>query len=582
MSPAAAQSPLRHDPRTAEVAAVEPVTLPPHRAEELLATLRAGEKVLALYHQGLGYAALTDDALILLGGETPTRVERPLTILRPAYGARQRVDVSVKGRRVAVWGSRIDASGGLVQRAGNPATGSLAGDPRTAVVAADETLSLSDDHRNVLLGELEPGEDVRALYHCGWGYAALTRNGLVLLRGLVAPKAVRAPKPLRILRRTYGILNSVDLLIDGKPYKLHGSKIDPKGDRLQRMGDLLPADSPLRPHGRARFLTWIRRHPVLMSLAVVGALFAGSGAVSGGGHATARGGTDSVLDVPDFKGAELTAAVADARRHPWVSVSAVDASSDLRRVDLTTSGWRVCFQTPSRDESVRPSRRFLTLYAVPEQELCPTQLLGPRRIVMPDLIGRRFDDALRVLGDLDVAHTATWHAHTNRRLYDDRDLDDWRVCRQQPEPESEVSAWTQVDLWLIDPDTPCAQPSPSPKPKPKPKPKPNPNPEPESRPRPQPQYGSTASGGTTGGSTGGGSSRSGSSTSGGSSTTSGGTSGGSSSTSGGTTGGTGSRPGTQFGQYCSPVGATATTTDGRPAKCFMGRDGQARWGYNSG
>lgn len=28
--------------------------------------------------------------------------------------------------------------------------------------------------------------------------------------------------------------------------------------------------------------------------------------------------------------------------------------------------------------------------------------------------------------------------------------------------------------------------------------------------------------------------------------------------------------------------STATTVDGRPAKCFMGKDGQARWGYNSG
>jgi hypothetical protein len=37
-----------------------------------------------------------------------------------------------------------------------------------------------------------------------------------------------------------------------------------------------------------------------------------------------------------------------------------------------------------------------------------------------------------------------------------------------------------------------------------------------------------------------------------------------------------------FGQYCAPVGATADMFDGRPGKCFMGRDGIARWGYNSG
>ncbi|WP_407656860.1 hypothetical protein [Lentzea atacamensis] len=40
--------------------------------------------------------------------------------------------------------------------------------------------------------------------------------------------------------------------------------------------------------------------------------------------------------------------------------------------------------------------------------------------------------------------------------------------------------------------------------------------------------------------------------------------------------------GVQFGQYCSPVGATTRTSDGRPAKCYMGKDGKARWGYHHG
>ncbi|WP_326818472.1 hypothetical protein OIE61_37690 [Streptomyces sp. NBC_01762] len=79
---------------------------------------------------------------------------------------------------------------------------------------------------------------------------------------------------------------------------------------------------------------------------------------------------------------------------------------------------------------------------------------------------------------------------------------------------------------------------------------------------------------TTGGSTGGGST-------GGSSSTGGGTTGaGSSGSSGG--GGSSSQEGARFGQSCSPVGATATTVDGRPAKCCMGKDGLARWGYYSG
>lgn len=39
--------------------------------------------------------------------------------------------------------------------------------------------------------------------------------------------------------------------------------------------------------------------------------------------------------------------------------------------------------------------------------------------------------------------------------------------------------------------------------------------------------------------------------------------------------------GVQFGYACSPVGALGITGDGRPAKCFMGKDGRARWGYDS-
>ncbi|MFG2197093.1 hypothetical protein [Streptomyces sp. NPDC048639] len=37
----------------------------------------------------------------------------------------------------------------------------------------------------------------------------------------------------------------------------------------------------------------------------------------------------------------------------------------------------------------------------------------------------------------------------------------------------------------------------------------------------------------------------------------------------------------QFGYACSPAGALGTAEDGRPAKCFMGKDGRARWGYDS-
>ncbi|WP_272264073.1 hypothetical protein [Streptomyces xanthophaeus] len=45
--------------------------------------------------------------------------------------------------------------------------------------------------------------------------------------------------------------------------------------------------------------------------------------------------------------------------------------------------------------------------------------------------------------------------------------------------------------------------------------------------------------------------------------------------------GTGPRDGIQFGYACSPVGVLGNAQDGRPAKCFMGKDGRARWGYDS-
>ncbi|MHB9855907.1 PASTA domain-containing protein [Streptomyces krungchingensis] len=577
MSPTAAQRLLRNDPRTADVAARETVALPLRKAEALLHTLRAGETVLALYHQGLGYAALTEKALVLLGGDAPTRVPRPLTILRTAYGAQRRVDLSVTGRRITVWGSQLDASGELVQHAGELVPGSLAADPRTATAAADENISLPDDHKKVLLAELEPDEVVRSLYHCGWGYAALTDRGLILLRPLLTPKASRAPKPLRIQRRAHGLLDRVDIVVDGTVRRLHGSKIDPKGELLEAVGQVLPADAPVRSNSKARSVTWLRRHPVLLAAVVAGTLVAGLSSVSNGHDDPARAGADTARAVPDFSGASVTTAVADARAHAWLKVSVADASSAFRPVKNTGSGWRVCFQTPSREETVRPSVRTLTLYAVPKQEVCPTHLLGPRRVAMPDLVGKSLDEADRALEALDLDHPAMRHAYTGKRLDNgSHDLDQWQVCRQQPEPGTEVLVSTQVGLWLIDPDAPCTRPSPEPTPKPEPKPKPKPKP----KPRPEPSHDSTAGGSTTGGGTSGGSSGSGGATGGG--TTGGGsTGGGSSSTSGGTTGGSGSQSGIRFGQYCSPVGATATTADGRPAKCYMGKDGRARWGYDS-
>lgn len=442
----------------------------------------------------------------------------------------------------------------------------LAKDRRTAEVAAGESISLSDEQAKVLLGELGPKEDVRALYHNGLGCAALTGSGLILLHNLLKPKAVRVPAPLRILRRTHGVFNSVAVLVHGQPHKLWGSKLDPKGESLMAMGEILPPDSPLRPGRGVRLATWPTRHPFLVSAAALGILVAALGPDFGEKSPSAgekkevvAQKPESALAVPDFKGTSLAIAAESAGLYPWQAVTAADASSAHRPVVITTTGWQVCFQSPSHNETVRPMARTLTLYAVPEQEKCPTRLHGPRRVIMPDLVGDRADDASSTLEDLGFDSTTYFHAHTGKHMDDGlQGRTDWRVCRQQPDPGTEVASGARISLWLIGPGDPCTKPSPKPKPQPKPKPKP----------RPQPSYGTTSGGGSTGG---------------GSTGTSGGgsRSGGSSTGSGGSTSG-GGQAGIQFGQFCSPVGAVATTIDGRPAKCFRGRDGRARWGYNSG
>ncbi|GAA2656786.1 hypothetical protein [Streptomyces vastus] len=43
----------------------------------------------------------------------------------------------------------------------------------------------------------------------------------------------------------------------------------------------------------------------------------------------------------------------------------------------------------------------------------------------------------------------------------------------------------------------------------------------------------------------------------------------------------GGETGIQFGYACSPVGTLGTAENGDPAKCFMGKDGRPRWGYDS-
>ncbi|MEU0284136.1 hypothetical protein [Streptomyces sp. NPDC006147] len=573
MSDTPAQRRLRTDARTATAAARQFPPVPVIEAEALLRALGAKETVLALYRQGPGHAALTTDALILLNRTTVTRVSRPLEVRGPAYGARRSVDVSVYGRYVTLWGSQVDKNGDLLVRAAAPDDGPAAHDPTAATAAAVGSDGVPDSHKGVLATALRPGEKVRAVYHDGWGHAALTDSGLILLHNLVSPRATRVTGPVHILRRASGFFDSVEILVGGRPHKLWGSKTDPKGALLEAAGDMVPAGSPLWPGRRRRMLTWARRHPVLTTLLAVpvaaGVIGSATGADGEAGAAQdAR--TSTEILVPDYEGTALTTATSRARAASWATVSASDATSALRTVTPGDMGWQVCFQLPSSGETVRPASGTLTLYAVPEREECPERLHGPGRIVMPDLVGTPFGEASDTLDGLGVRNVLALHAHTGGRLFEgERDLDDWPVCRQDPEADSETTVNAFVRLWLIGPGEPCAEPSPTPTPTPEPKPKP--------KPEPKPAPGGGSGGSSTGGDSG---------ESDGTSSTSGGGPTGGSSSSGGTSGGSGSGGGGQagigFGQFCSPVGATATTADGRPAKCFMGKDGQARWGYNSG
>jgi uncharacterized membrane protein YgcG len=271
----------------------------------------------------------------------------------------------------------------------------------------------------------------------------------------------------------------------------------------------------------------------------------------------------ALLNVPDFEGTPLRIAVMDAEKLGRKTVTTKDATSADRPAGSGPKTWQVCFQQPSAEVPAIPAYQALTLYAVPEQEECPVYRGGSRWAVMPDLIGERLDDVAPRLTELGLDTARHFHAHTGKELaHALQEHPDWQVCRQTPEPDKTVNVSTMVELWLTAPSKSCTEPSPSPTPKPKPNPK------------PEPDHGSL-SGGSSGGS---------SISSGG---TTGGSSGGSSSGgSGGTSGGGGSsnggRTGVGFGQFCSPVSAIATSSDGRPAKCYMGKDANARWGGYSG
>ncbi|WP_329377661.1 PASTA domain-containing protein [Streptomyces sp. NBC_01351] len=163
---------------------------------------------------------------------------------------------------------------------------------------------------------------------------------------------------------------------------------------------------------------------------------------------------------------------------------------------------------------------------------------APAPALMPQAVGATFTDAVRQIEAVGGGAPQSASAYTDVEVPADHAT--WKVCFQTPDKGAPVKPG-ETRLVLAAPDVKCPDKegtrlTPEPVPAPPPAPKPEPTPDTDE--------GSTSS------------------------------SGGSGSSGGGTTG-------VGFGRSCSPVGATATTADGRPAKCFMGKDGKARWGYNS-
>ncbi|MCM1968377.1 hypothetical protein [Streptomyces sp. G1] len=171
---------------------------------------------------------------------------------------------------------------------------------------------------------------------------------------------------------------------------------------------------------------------------------------------------------------------------------------------------------------------------------------------MPRIVGSTYAAAAQQIEILGGGALQRRSVYTDVTL--PADTGAWLVCVQGPAPGEGITNGGQR-VALAAPDAACPDREGT---RLHPEPQATPTPPPAPAPAPEPPKEEDDDGGDQG------------SASGGSSTSSG----------GGRTGG-GGTAGIQFGQPCSPVGASATTSDGRPAKCFMGKDGRARWGYRS-
>ncbi|MFJ2946663.1 PASTA domain-containing protein [Streptomyces sp. NPDC087226] len=266
-----------------------------------------------------------------------------------------------------------------------------------------------------------------------------------------------------------------------------------------------------------------------------------------GANAEATSSSTPAPALADYTGEALGAAEEGARTAGF-EPGRHDASPEDRPI-VVRSAWTVCFQ---KADSAAKSVAF---GAVKDGEPCPAKDGGPLPWpTMPDVEGDTYNTAVKALDragiDLDSVTLDDVYLDVDAPTAEEaaEEGDEWRVCFQRPDENSEVTSTTTVHLdlgrWT---DADLVQKCPSVK---------------------DTTYTIPANDPDRG--DGGDSTSSGSS---GDSASSGSGSSGSSSSSGG-----GSGAGTVHpGSYCSPSGATGATKAGTPMVCGPGSDGRNRW-----
>ncbi len=262
-------------------------------------------------------------------------------------------------------------------------------------------------------------------------------------------------------------------------------------------------------------------------------------------EATPSAGAAKAFKLTDYTGKALDEAEKGARTAGFTPTRR-DASSEDRTI-IVRSAWTVCFQEADT------AAKSVAFAAVKDDEPCPTKDGGPLPWpTMPDVEGDTYNTAVKALEragiDLDSVALDDVYLDIDAPTAEEaaEKGDEWRVCFQRPDADSDVTSTTAVRLdlgrWS---DVDLVQECPSKKDTT------------YNIPANDPDY---DDGGAT---TGDDSSSSGSDTTGSDSSSSG---------SGGTGVGT-----VHPGSFCSPPGATGVTKAGTPMVCGPGSDGRNRW-----